>query len=106
MRWLAKEQPDMLTISSASSDDFSKQVLKQMAWLQQELAKAEQRELDVAELTSIRGAILKSLEELRTFYKGSGLRSGPLRNGPTVALSRRDILCSPPHAESGDHGCM
>jgi hypothetical protein len=64
-----KKEPDMLTISSASSDDFSIQVLEQMAWLQQELAKAEQRGLDVAELTSIRGAILKSLEELKTLYK-------------------------------------
>ena len=59
----------MPTISSASSDDFSIEVFKQMAWLQQELAKAEQRGLDVAELTSIRGAILKSLEELNTMYK-------------------------------------
>jgi hypothetical protein len=66
---LAKKEPDMLTISSASSDDFSIQVLMQMTWLQQELAKAEQRGLDVAELTSIRGAILKSLEELKTLYK-------------------------------------
>jgi hypothetical protein len=69
-RRLAKEKPDMLTISSAaSSDDFSIQVLKQMAWLQQELAKAGQRGLDVAELSSIRGAILKSLEELKTLDK-------------------------------------
>ena len=66
---LANEEPDMLTISSASGDYFSIQVLKQMAWLQQELAKAEQRALDVAEFTSIRGAILKSLEELKTLYK-------------------------------------
>jgi hypothetical protein len=67
---LAKEEPDMLNISAtACRDDFSIQVLKQMAWLQQELAKAEQRGLDVAELTSIRGAILKSLAELKTLYK-------------------------------------
>jgi hypothetical protein len=66
---LAKEKPDMLTVSSPSSDDFSTQVLKQMAWLQQEMVKAEQRGLDAAELTSIRRAILKSLEELRTLYK-------------------------------------
>lgn len=67
---LAKEEPDMLTIpSTAYSDDFSIQVLKQMAWLQQELAKAEQRGLEATELTSIRGAILKSLAELKTLYK-------------------------------------
>jgi len=95
----------MLTISSASSDDFSKQVLKQMAWLQQELAKAEQRELDVAELTSIRGAILKSLEELRTLYKSSGLRSGPLGDTCNGTILTGQLL-RPPHAESGDHGCM
>lgn len=59
----------MLTISSASSDDFSTQVLEQMAWFRQEMAEAEQRGLDVAELTSIRRAILKSLEELKTLYK-------------------------------------
>ena len=60
----------MLTIpSTAYSDDFSIQVLKQMAWLQQELAKAEQRGLEATELTSIRGAILKSLAELKTLYK-------------------------------------
>ena len=64
------EAPDMLTISSASRDDFSIQVLKQMNWLQQEMAKAEQGTLDVAELTSIRRAILKSLEELKALYKG------------------------------------
>jgi hypothetical protein len=84
---LAKEQPDMLTVSSASGDDFPIQVLKQMVWLQQELAKAEQRKLDVAELTSIRGAILKSQEELNTLYKVYCLRSGLLGNGPTMALS-------------------
>jgi hypothetical protein len=66
---LAKEESDVLTISSRSSDDFSTRVLKQMAWLHQELAKAEQRGLDVAELTSIRNAILKSLEDLETLYK-------------------------------------
>lgn len=59
----------MLMISSASSDDFLVQVLKQTAWLQQELANAERRGLDVAELTSIRRAIMKSLEELNTLYK-------------------------------------
>jgi hypothetical protein len=59
----------MLTTSSASSDDFSMQVLKQMAWLQQELAKAEQSGLDVTEMASIRRAILKSLEELETLSK-------------------------------------
>ena len=59
----------MPTISSASRDDFSIRVFKQMVWLQLELAKAEQRGLDVVELTSIRGAILKSLEELETLYK-------------------------------------
>ena len=59
----------MLDISSTAHADFSIQVLKQMAWLQQELAKAEQRGLDPAELTSIRGAILKSLAELKTLYK-------------------------------------
>lgn len=74
----------MLTIST---DDFSIQALKQMAWLQQELAKAEQRGLDVAELTSIRRAILKSQEELNTLYKSYGLRSGLPGNGPTMALS-------------------
>lgn len=45
------------------------QVLKQMAWLQQELAKAEQSGLDVTEMASIRRAILKSLEELETLSK-------------------------------------
>ena len=59
----------MLTISSASRDDFSKQVLTQMAWLQKELAEAEQSGLDAAELTSIRSAILKSLAELKTLHK-------------------------------------
>ena len=60
----------MLTISpTAYSDDFLMQVLKQMAWFQQELAKAEQKGLDAAELTSIRSAILKSLAELKTLYK-------------------------------------
>jgi hypothetical protein len=59
----------MPTISSASSDDFSIQVLKQMAWLQQELAKAEQSGLDVAEKESIRRAILESLAELKTLSK-------------------------------------
>ena len=59
----------MPTISPASNDDFSIQILKQMAWLQQEMAKAEQSGLDVAELTSIRRAILKSLEELATLCK-------------------------------------
>lgn len=63
-------EPDMLTISSTiHSDDFSVQVLKQMAWLQQELAKAKQRGFDAAELTSIRGAILNSLAELKTLYE-------------------------------------
>jgi len=61
----------MPTLLSASSDDFSIQVLNQMAWLQQEMAKAEQSGLDVAELTSIRRAILKSLEELKTLSKVS-----------------------------------
>jgi hypothetical protein len=64
-------------------DDFSTQVLKQIAWFSQELAKAEESELDYAELTSIRAAILKSLADLRTLYN-----------------------CRPPHAEGGDHGCM
>lgn len=66
---LAEEGCDMLTVSSASSDDFLIQVLKQIAWFRKELAKAERRELDVSELTSIRRAILKSLEELNTLYK-------------------------------------
>ena len=57
-------------------DEFSTQVLKQMAWFSQELAKAEESELDCAELTSIRAAILKSLADLRTLYN-----------------------CRPPHAE-------
>jgi hypothetical protein len=48
------------------------QVLTQMAWLRRELAKAEQKKLDVAELTSIRGAISKSLIELRALYKAAG----------------------------------
>ena len=62
----------MPTISSASRDDFSIKVLKQMAWLKQELAKAEQSGFDVEELTSIRSAILKSLEELKTLHKAVG----------------------------------
>ena len=63
----------MFSISpvAVQSDDFPIQVLKQMAWLQQELAKAEQRGLDTAELKSIRAAILKSLAELRTLYKAT-----------------------------------
>jgi len=51
---LADEEPDMLTISSASSDYFSIQVLKQMAWLQQELAKAEKRALDLSAIAALR----------------------------------------------------
>ncbi len=67
---MRKRNPTLLTISSTVFiDDFAKQVLKQMAWLQQELAKAEQRGLDAADLASIRGAILKSLAELKTLHK-------------------------------------
>ena len=67
---LAKEEPDMTSIPSAAErDDFSKQVLKQIVWFQQELAKAENSELGLAELKSIRGAILKSLAELKTWHK-------------------------------------
>jgi len=54
--------------------DFVVQAFKQMAWLQQELAKAEPKGLDVAELRSIRGAILKSLAELETLLRSSGTR--------------------------------
>lgn len=65
----------MLAVSSAANrDTFSVQVLKQMAWLKQELAKSEEKGLDLAELTSIRAAILKSLAELGTLYK-AGLRN-------------------------------
>jgi hypothetical protein len=67
---LAKEEAEMLDISSAEhNDNFSIQVLKQMAWFRQGLAKAEQSGLELAELASIRGAIMKSLAELRTLYK-------------------------------------
>jgi hypothetical protein len=67
---LAKEEADMLDISSAEhGDDFSIQILKQMAWFRQELAKAEQSGLKVAELAMIRSAIMKSLAELGTLYK-------------------------------------
>lgn len=66
---------------AASSDDFSIKVLKQMAWFQQELSKAEQSGLDLTELTSIRAAILKSLAELKTLYKATA------RRGPTIDLS-------------------
>ena len=61
----------MLPISSASSDDFSIQVRRQMAWFQLELAKAEHSGFDVAKLLSIRRAILKSLEDLETLSKVS-----------------------------------
>jgi hypothetical protein len=64
---------DMLNISSVEyRHDFSIQVLRQMAWLRRELAKAEQKDLEIAELTSIRGAISKSLIELRALYKATG----------------------------------
>jgi hypothetical protein len=67
---VAMGEPNMLTISTTDdSDDFSTQVLKQMAWFQQELAKAEQSGLDPAELTSIRCATLKSLEDLKAIYE-------------------------------------
>jgi len=55
--------------SAAERDDFSKQVLKQIVWFQQELAKAERSGLDVAESKSIRGAILKSVDELETLVQ-------------------------------------
>ncbi len=63
------ETPDMLTISPPSSDDFSLRVLKRMNWFRKEMAKAEQGTLDVEELKSIRRAILKSLEELKTLHE-------------------------------------
>jgi hypothetical protein len=63
----------MSNISSVEySHDFSMQVLRQMAWLRRELAKAERNELDMAELTSIRAAITKSLIELKALYKATG----------------------------------
>lgn len=55
----------MLTISSASKDDFSIRVLKQIAWFQNALADTQQSELDAAELASVRTAILRSLKELK-----------------------------------------
>jgi len=40
-----------------------------MNWFRKEMAKAEQGALDVEELKSIRRAILKSLEELKTLHE-------------------------------------
>jgi hypothetical protein len=56
----------MFSISSSDREDFSAQVLKQTIWFELALAKAQQSGLDVGEVASIRGAILKSLEELKT----------------------------------------
>ena len=67
---LEKEKPDMTSVPSAACrKHFSKQVLKQIVWFQQELAKAERSGLDVAESKSIRGAILKSVDELETLVQ-------------------------------------
>ena len=60
----------MLIIVSARADYYvAIHVLKQMVWLRQELANVEESGLELAELTSIRDAILESLAELSMLYE-------------------------------------
>ena len=54
-----------IKLTTKDDCDVAIKILKQMVWLQQELANAEERCVEPEDLISIRRAILRSIVELR-----------------------------------------